>query len=712
MSSLDSFHIITSTNPFVLILCLVLLIAFAFYIYKYTLPKVSGALRITLIVIRSSILVLILFIIFEPVLSLSYRRDVETKTYLFIDNSNSIAAKDSSQRLEQMLLLENKIESTVGNKLKLFSFGKKIDSLKTDEVNKINLSKQPTNFTEIVELIRKKSDEISSAIIVSDGIINDGVDPIYQAEKLQSPIFTIGIGDSTEKKDVSIHNVLFNQYIYANKPTTIEVSVKNTGFANQNARLTFYEENKVIESKDVLLGETGLNKVAFTYKPTSGGEKKLSVNISGLKGEATYSNNSRIFYINVLDTKLKVALVAGSPSKDVSSISDALSTDKNIQVRKLIQISANKFWNDAQPSLIDSSDILFLVDFPSATTPQQLLNKISYAVYEQSKPFFIMVTNRVNYGRLNALDKALPFSIDKVTSELVQTQPEILSDVYASNFSTDNNKSDIWNNLPPVTQMNAQFPIKAGTNVLVRSKVRNFPVSNPLIVTKSIGRQRSFAILAGDIWRWQLQSAEKNPLFFVNFINDIVKWLNVSSQKKQFTVITDKKTYSPGEQINFTASLYDQTFAAIDTSKIEMVISQNENKFNLSFTPLGNGLYSAEYSATTSGDYRFEANAKFNGSSIKSDVGRFSVNEAKIEKTDTRMRPEFLSALAKSTNGEYYSIDNYSALLTKLAEINSFPFKEVFSKSELQLWSDKWMLVAIIILFAAEWFLRKRSGML
>jgi hypothetical protein len=610
-----------------------------------------------------------------------------------------------------MLKLGSKVESAIRSKLKLFSFGKKIDSLSTDNV-KINLSEQPTNFAKIVELVQKKSDEINSVVIISDGIINDGIDPTYQAEKLPIPIFTVGIGDPTEKKDISIHNVLNNQYIYADKPTTIEVSVKNTGFANQNSRLTFYEENKIIDSKDVLLSETGLNKISFAYKPTGGGEKKLSVNISGLAGEATTSNNRKIFYINVLDTKLKVCLVAGSPSEDVSAISEALSADKNIQMRKLIQLSSNKFWNDARPSLIDSSDILFLVDFPSATSPQQLLDKVLYSIYDQNKPFFIMVTNRINFSKLNLFYKALPFSIDRVTSELVQTQPEILSDVFATNFSTDNSKIDIWNNLPPVTQMNAQFPIKAGTNVLVKSKVRNFPVSNPLIVTKGLGSQRAFAILAGDIWRWQLQSAEKNPLFFVNFINNIVKWLSVSSQKKQFTITTDKKAYSPGEQINFTASLYDQTFKAVDTSKIEMQISQNEKRYNVSFIPLGNGLYSSEFTATESGDYRFEAAAKFNGTLLKSDIGRFSIGEEQIEKTDTRMRPEFLESLAKSANGEYYSINNYSSLLNKLTEINSSPSKEVFSKSEYQLWSDEWMLIAVIILFTAEWFLRKRWGML
>ena len=712
MNKFESFQILTSGSIAVIIFGVLALTAFAYYVYRYTIPKVSVSLRTLLIVIRSLILLLLLIMIFEPVLSLSYRHSRETKTFVFIDNSSSIAVQDSSKRREEVLAFLNKIESNSGIKTKIFPFDSKIDSLNDNDENKVNFIGQRTNFSQLIDLIQKRSNEINSAVILSDGILTDGVDPSYQAEKLQVPLFTIGIGDSTTKKDISIQSVFYNRYIYADRPTAIEVAVKNTGYEGKNTRLTLFEEGKPVDSKDVTLSDIGLNKIAFNYKPSGGGEKKLSVTALPLPGESSTANNTSVFYINVLDSKLKVCLIAGSPSEDVSAISEALGTDKNISLKKIIQISPTKFWNDNKPALIDSSEILFLVDFPSASTPQPLIDKVSAAINDQGKPFFIMVTNRVNFAKLNSLDKALPFSVGRVTSDFVQIQPELLSDAFASNFSTDNNSAAIWNNLPPVIQMNAQFMTKIGTSVLVQSKVRNIPISNPLIVARSLGKQRSFAILAGDVWRWQLQTAEKNPNFFVNFIDDIVKWLNVSSQKKQFTVTTDKKTYSPGEQVNFTAELYDRTFNAIDTSKIEMQMSLNDKKFNLLFTPMGNGIYSSAFTPNEAGNYRFEATAHFNGASIKSEVGRFSVGDVQIEKLDTQMRPEFLKTLAKSANGEYYSIDNYTSLMDKLSEINRSPVKETITKNEYRLWSNEWLLITVIILFAAEWFLRKRSGML
>ncbi|MFA5805489.1 MAG: hypothetical protein WC879_12680 [Melioribacteraceae bacterium] len=708
----EIFSISASINPWLIFVFVLLISAFTFYVYKYTIPNVSALLKTFLIILRALIFILILIMIFEPVISVMLHSKMESKALVFIDNSNSLAAKDSSKRLEQVNSLIKRISGGSEIRSQLFFFGKKVDSVQDANASKLNFREAQTNFSSIIDLIKKKGASVNSAVILSDGIINDGNDPSYQVEKLQLPIFAVGIGDSTEKKDVLIYNVQYNSTIYAEKPTTIETAIKNIGFGGDNTRVALYEENKLLETKEILLSETGLNKISFNYKPGTGGEKKLSIFVSPLNGEVTTSNNSKIIFLNVLDTKLKVCLIAGSPSADVSAISKALTTDKNIQLRKIIQISANKFLNDVKTSAIDSADVLFLIDFPASGSPLNLIDKISFAVNNQNKPYFILLSNSVNIGRLKLLENLLPFTIENSSTDFIQVLPELNSDLFSSSFSTANNKKEVWNNLPPVSQAAVKIQIKPGSNTLVSSKVRNIPIANPLVVSRNLGKQRAFAILAGDIWKWQLQTAEKHPEFFDNFINDIIKWLNLSSQQKQFSVSTDKKIYSPNEEVNFTAQLYDHTFSPIDTAQIELQISKGEKKFDLALTPAGNGIYNSAFTPNEPGDYLFSASSFLNGTEMKTDIGRLSVSETQIEKIDTRMRPAFLKSLAKSTGGEYYSIDNYSNLLDKLRGINRNPVKETGTKKEYNLWSDERVLIIIILLFAVEWFLRKRSGMI
>lgn len=711
MIRLSSFSILTSGSFLLVILFILILAVFSYFVYKYSIPKVSLGLRTFLMILRSLIFILILFLIFEPVLSLIQKDIVESKTYVYIDNSNSIASKDSLKKLEQTISLINDLNSTNGIKTKFYTFGKKIDSLEVEQSEKINFREPQTNFASIIENIKQNSSQINSAVILSDGIITDGIDPTYQAEKLHIPIFTIGVGDSALKKDIQIYNVLYNQVIYSDRLTTIEVAVKSYGFENRNTRVSFFEENKFIETKDLILSETGLNKIQFSYKPSSNGEKKLTVSISPLEGEASTKNNSRVFYLNVLDTKLQVCLIAGSPSADVSAIANALSTDKNIQLKKLIQISQNKFWKDVNPNVIDSADLLFLVDFPSDNTPQNLIERI-FSTVNRNKPFFFLLSSGVSLNRLSTFEKVLPFSFSSSISEFIQVQPDLNSESFSSYFSTSSNKKEIWNNLPYVTQFSTELSAKPGSNVLVSSKIKNIQIGNPLIVSKNIGDQRVLTILAGDIWRWQLQTAERNPEFFDNLMNDIVKWLNVSSQQKQFRISTDRKNYSPGEGIELKAELYDNTFSPVDTAKISLQLFFNSKTIEQNFAPVGNGIYTSLFVPSESGDFSFEGTARLNGSILKSEKGRFNVGGIQIERLDARMRVEFLKLLSNSTNGDYFSFDDYSGLKEILIKLNQYPSKEISNKSDYQLWTNEWILFLIISLFALEWFIRKRTGMI
>jgi len=54
----------------------------------------------------------------------------------------------------------------------------------------------------------------------------------------------------------------------------------------------------------------------------------LSVQLSTLKDEFTAANNKQISYVNVLSNKIKVLLLASSPSSDLTFIKKSLSKEK------------------------------------------------------------------------------------------------------------------------------------------------------------------------------------------------------------------------------------------------------------------------------------------------------------------------------------------------------------------------------------------------
>jgi len=134
-------------------------------------------------------------------------------------------------------------------------------------------------------------------------------------------------------------------------------------------------------------------------------------------------------------------------------------------------------------------------------------------------------------------------------------------------------------------------------------------------------------------------------------------------------------------------------------------------KNSLTLNPIGNGLYDGYFEAPVSGDYSFSAKVKVGKEAFKK-TGRFSVGEYEVEYAKTGADMETLQELASATGGKCFYNQDYKPYFEIIKKIQSKGVKEVTKRSEIVLWNNYWMLVILISLFALEWFLRKREGML
>ncbi len=709
MGNIKSIELTTTTNLGIILLCVVLLISYSYYIYRYTLPAISNLNRYFLIILRSIIIILICLLVFEPLLSFSKKEEIQLKNYIFIDNSKSITVKDSAYRSEKIKEFIDRFYDE--NNFEIKSFGNSIRSINSNFRDNLIFNERNTNIANIFSYLDKINDNINSVVILSDGIITEGSDPTYSAEKSNYPIFTIGIGDSSRIFDSLVKDIIYNQFIYKGKTTQIEAIITNFSLNDKPAVITFYEDDKLIDSKNIFLSDNGINKVTFDYTPNESGEKKISISISSTVNEENKINNKKSVFINILENKIKIAVVSGSPSPDLSSVMQSLSANKDFDIKSIIQIAPDKYWEKENLDLVDSADVLFLIDFPSLNTSKQLIAKVINAL-NNNKPYFIQVSSSNNLNQLKSIEAILPFTIGELNQDNIQVQPYPVSGALSSTFSGMEKQFSLWNNLPPVEKNLTVLNAKPESQILLRIKIRNIPVNSPLLISRAVANQRSVALLCSGIWIWKLSTTEKYPEFFPDFFNNIVKWLNNASMKKQFLVRTDKKIYAIGEQVEFTAELYDQTFTPVDSADIKLTVSYKDKSNEIIFTKLQNGLYQAYYETNNLGDFTYNASAEFNGIKFLSNNGKFNVIDFEIEKMDTKMNAVLLNQIARLSGGKFYPIENSSELIEEINRINGANKKDIVSYSKTEIWSNEWIMIIIICLFALEWFLRKRFGML
>ncbi|MBE2280566.1 MAG: hypothetical protein IAE91_09255 [Ignavibacteriaceae bacterium] len=710
----DSFLIRISGLTFILIILFVLAVLFSFYVYRVTVPPLLKFKKILLFSIRTSILLIVVSLIFEPVVSLGYVKEIRAVNYLFIDNSLSMADDETGEKkLMTLEFAEEALKQESNSNLKVITFDATVNSAAGKDSFNLNFSGSNTNFASIFTYLEESKENIASVSIFSDGVMTAGSDPVFRAAKMKVPVFTVGVGDTIRKNDISVTNAVYSETMYLNSSADISVSVRNDGFKDITVPLTLFEENTPVQTINVNFSESETKQVIFNYTPKSEGEKKLSVFATPQKGEKTELNNRYPFFVTVLSNKIKIVLLAGSPGADISFITNSLQLDTNYTVSSFIQ-AGSKFLENKDPfKSIDSAEVLFLINFPGKNTPAELLNRVKSLISERNIPFFVLVTENTDILKLKVLEPDLPFTFSGSSQVSSETMP-VLDEGIARNPIIRNNSNDVvktWNNLPPVLRPNLEATARVESEVIARSKINNVSLNYPLIMSRKLGYKRSIAVLAGEIWRWKLKNPEKDSDLFDRFILNSAKWLNSGLEKKQFIVRTGKKIYAGGETIDFSAQLLDDSFEPVNDAQIKVNYFSATERGEIILNREGTGIYGGNVEGLKSGDYSFEASAIVDGKNSGADRGRFNIGDLNLELSDTHLNKEFLKSLSNQTGGKYYDYQQTALFFENLKQLSSRPVDNYLSKSEYTIWSNRWVLFLLIFLFCLEWFLRKREGL-
>ncbi len=716
MFNIQDISLTFTINYFLLFITLLIIVVYTFYIYKFTIPEVALSFKSILILLRTFALFFLFIIIFEPVLTYSQKIIIEPVQYWFFDNSKSITIEDKTNREETFKKITNELQqSQLMQNAKLFTFGSEVRELEQTGFDYIYFDEPVTNFAKIFNLKDIKEKNIASFVIISDGVITDGVNPIFTAERLNIPVHSVGIGDTASRNDLEIRRVLYNEFVYAETPTAINVSINNKGFSGKNVELTLFEDDTMISQETISLKDDGIYNADFTYIPVFEGEKKLTLSLTQLEGEHTYANNRHVFFVNVLDTKINIVVISGSPSSDLSFLLQSLRTDDNLEVKTITQVAVKKYLENVNiDSRIDSADVFFLVGFPSKETEDELTNKVLSNIREKNIPYFIMLSPGTDINKLRVMQGELPFTINRQLEGFSQVQPNITGEFLRHPLLQNNaaNIVDAWNNLPPIVKSNYELVPKPESEIISRLKINNVPLNTALIVSRRLGKKNSIALLAADSWRWKLQTAQRNLDLYDRFIHNSVKWLNIKDDQKQFDVNTSKRIYALGESVEFAAQVYDDAFNPLSDAGVTIKIKSPDDETEVNLNALGSGLYEGSFQTQTTGDFSFSAEASLNGKKIGNDEGKFSIGDVDIELLNPSMDKEFLMTLSNNTAGNFFHYSDYNKLFDKLNEEINISSKDQVSKSEINLWSNEWLLIIVIFLFSLEWFLRKRAGML
>ncbi|MDI6779838.1 MAG: vWA domain-containing protein [Bacteroidota bacterium] len=700
-------------------LCSLLL---ALFFYRYTVPQVTLAKKIVLSIIRSLVLIILMFIIFEPILSLINTTTKKPSIAVLIDNSRSMNIREGSnsdvENLKKFIAAKSLEKNLAGVDVKYYSFSSSLTGFEIFSPGSLKFS---GDVTDISSALNQLKDQIrvqnhQAVVLISDGNYNVGKNPVYDAENLGVPVYTIGIGDTMEQKDVMISNIQTNNITYVDTRVPIDITVKWLAGANENVEVELNDGTQIIDRKIVTLTQsTAESRLRMFFEPKEEGTKKLTAAVSKIKDELTEKNNYQSVFVKVLKSKLQVLMIAGAPSADVAVVRQTLSEDQHISVSSLVQKNMSDFYErKLTRSLLDSSDCIVLIGFPNQASSYETLNLLKDAIDSQRKPVLFITAKNIDYNKLQTIDAFLPFSWSSVNNTELYVFPQIPEKMRAHPLiNLDGGTSvESWQQLPPIYKVATMYRPKPESEMLASVRLENIQINEPLILTRNINRQKTLAVTAYGIWRWRLLSVgnpQTEKLLYL-FLTNSVRWLTTKEDEKNVKIIPTKETYTTNEAVEFTGQVYNDQYRQVNDADVKVNLISGQEKYEILLNTIGSGRYEGSFGSIPEGDYSYAASAIRDGRTIGEDKGKFSVGKINIEFLDTRMNKQILEQIAYKTSGGYTDISKYNNLIPLITS-NKFSSQEIVNVKEFELWNWEYVAGLLIILLAVEWFIRKRSGM-
>lgn len=259
--------------------------------------------------------------------------------------------------------------------------------------------------------------------------------------------------------------------------------------------------------------------------------------------------------------------------------------------------------------------------------------------------------------------------------------------------------------------VNQTSSIKPGASVVATVRTSD-DRSLPAWVTQRFGEGRVMAVLIADLWRWGMQDEAARRDLDKAWRQMLRALVADTPNPMQVTSHTD------GDRMKIEVRLRDAAFFPQDDAMVRMEITTPDGKRSELFAEPSlkePGLYETDYYPRTPGAYRLEAQTQpavavaesAPTSATQSRQTGWVHDPLATELADLTPGRGWAEQMAKTSGGQVLNLTDLSRLPELLKNIRP-PVEETITTP---LWHSPWIFVALLMLLAGEWFLRRKGGL-
>ena len=691
----------------------------AVWAYLRIAPSLRPSTRTVLTTLRAAALVLVAFLLARPLLSLAGDAAGKGVVVLLTDVSRSMdlpadstGGPSARTRSAEARAATRRVARALSGRYRVVErafAGAVVPAAPDSALDRLAPgARERTAIGDALTASLTGVDNARGVVLISDGAMTAGADPVRAARELGLPVATVAIGQ-VPGHDVAVLDVLSNPTARVGESTPVEVRLRALG-EPRRVRVELVDGGKVLAAEEVALPGGGAEITRrLTYRPTRAGLSVFEVRTPPAPDEWSADDNRRAFAQEVLPDRQKVLVLAGSYHWDWTWIARAIAADSAYVADH--RVFARGRFERGLPSsaaALRPFALCVLVGVDEGQLPAATLAAL--ADYASAGGSVVVVGGAARAGALALADTRLgaalrltrtpgagplPEAEIALTTEGRAADVTLLDDDRASN-------AVLWGNLPPLA--NVQPLGASGDDRVFATDAAG---RLPILLERRIGRGRALVINGAGTYRWGFSGTDAEAgRRYERLWGNVLRAMSEPAQTEPLRLVPEHPLVARGEPVRLEAALQDAAFRPLDGAHVVAKLAGPVSR-TVQLAPAGQGGYGVSLDGLPPGRYEASATATRDGRGIGSARATFWVDAQSAEWQETAPDPGLLAAVARASGGLAVPPGREGSIAPALAAARPRTGRE----RALRLWESPLVFALATALLTTEWWMRRRRGL-
>ena len=697
--------------------------------YPRLRTRVGRGRCIWLSALRLGALILLIGCLLDPASTERVEKKSSPTLALLVDTSSSMGlpGKGGKSRLEEALSLllggEKPLLKSLAERfeVQVYALG---ESTRPVEAGEVSSLKPAGSRGDPAAAAAKLSSKNVLPILLSDGRVK------WEEKRPSTFSFlTVPVGDPGDYRDIWIHQLKAPAIAFRGREVRIEALVKSNGFRPMTLPVSLRDGQKLLTAQSLRIqGDPAEVPLSFSFSLEETGMHHLSLSVPPQAGESSALNNSFPFSLRVAKDKVRVLMISGHPSLNYRYMRMALKSDPSIdllsfvilrtptdvlnvplQEQSLIPFPVETLFSKE----LSQFDLLVLDDFPfHVYVKSGHLERVKDFVKTGGGLALIGGPNLLDGGKYSGtpLEDVLPVGLagkgeyQRETPMKVKLTRAGGSHPVTRLEATEKENFNLWKEMPALDGIN-RLQLKTSAIPLLEA---GDGASYPVVSVGKYGQGRVLVLATDYSWKWRMGMVEKSrgQWAYHRFVERSVRWLTKDPGLDPVQVLLPEGGIRRGLRGEIRVRIRSEEESPETRGAVRLSIFDPRGlKIGSELKPSGRpGEFAASFSPEKGGIYKLKVETP--GGSAEESV---EISEP-VEERDGSPDHERLRMIAQSTGGKFLSPqeDLFKEVL-RAAEKKEGRYVE---EKRTPLWAHFPLWIAVLALLSAEWFFRRRWGLI